>query len=379
MAAGWGLIMISLALENDLDFLGPEYDELFRASNATAFQHPLWLHNISRILVPAFDAEPLCITGRHQNSGKLLLVLPLVRRCKHGVRIVEYADFGVTDYCAPVVHERYEERLTANADLTAQIHQLIGRHDILRFKAVRPEHASFIQNLTGLVPVDSGTFAHELLLNISFEDIRKTKYSTKHRQNVNAAKRRLSKLQGARIERVSSGEEAAVAIAELRRLRSGRFPGDPIADEAVGQFYQEIARLGAADGFGLTHRISDGQDPVAVGFGITHAGRYHGILIGCDYDRYSKYAPGIVMYEEILADWHQAGGSVLDFNVGDSSYKQRFGTDAVPIFNFANANTLSGRIATQALAVRRQLSQARPYPLSRKPAVSSKIKMRKSA
>ncbi|MEX0347104.1 MAG: GNAT family N-acetyltransferase [Rhizobiaceae bacterium] len=334
---------------------------------------------MSRILVPAFDAEPLCITGRHRKSGKLLLVLPLVRRRKHGVRIVEYADFGVTDYCAPVIHKNYADRLAASVGVAAQIRRLIGRHDILRFKAVRPEHAPFIHHLTGLEPINSGTFAHELPLNISFEDIRKTKYSPKHRQNVNAAKRRLSKLQGARIERISSGEEAASAIAELRRLRSGRFPGDPIADEAVCRFYQEIARLGAADGFGLTHRISNEQDPVAIGFGITHAGRYHGILIGCDYTRYSKCAPGIIMYEEILADWHEAGGSVLDFNVGDSSYKQRFGTEAVPIVNFDNANTLSGRIATQALAVRRRLNHVHPNLLSRRQAVPSRNTMRKSA
>ncbi len=198
--------MIALTSVSDLDLLGPEYGDLFHQSDATAFQHPLWLHAQYKSLAAAYNAEPLFITGRDEETAQLLFVLPLIKRRKHRVTIAEFADFGVTDYCAPVMRNGIGQIIARDRNLCLQFRQLIGRHDVLRIKAVRPEHTSLIENLTGMEPDVSGIFAHELPLTMPLEDLRKAKYSTKHRHNMNAARRRLAKAGEIEFRRLTDGQ-----------------------------------------------------------------------------------------------------------------------------------------------------------------------------
>ena len=51
-------------LRSEYDFLDPEYAGLFAASDATAFQHPVWLHHIYTSLAPARRARMAVVTIR---------------------------------------------------------------------------------------------------------------------------------------------------------------------------------------------------------------------------------------------------------------------------------------------------------------------------
>ena len=61
------------------DFLSAEYHQLFDHSTATLFQNPVWLDSFYSTLVPTVGAEPLVVTVRTDDDGRLLAVLPLVR------------------------------------------------------------------------------------------------------------------------------------------------------------------------------------------------------------------------------------------------------------------------------------------------------------
>src|SRR5579859_3486382 len=91
-----------VAVEPHFDFRSEEYCSLLGRSHATAFQTALWLETLYRDVAPAFGAEPVIVTVRDSGSGELLLVLPLVRRRRHQVTFIEFADFGVCDYLRPV-------------------------------------------------------------------------------------------------------------------------------------------------------------------------------------------------------------------------------------------------------------------------------------
>ena len=90
---------VILLAASDFDFRSGEYRELLIASNATAFQHPDWLEPFYRIFVPAHEVESLVVIGRNECSGRLDLVLPLIR----SVTSVDYAFLDVTDYACPVL------------------------------------------------------------------------------------------------------------------------------------------------------------------------------------------------------------------------------------------------------------------------------------
>jgi hypothetical protein len=50
---------LQVTAEPRFDFVGAEYGRLFERSDATAFQHPLWLDGLYRNLAPPLGAEPL--------------------------------------------------------------------------------------------------------------------------------------------------------------------------------------------------------------------------------------------------------------------------------------------------------------------------------
>src|SRR5580698_9914290 len=78
--------VFTVTVTSQFDFLSEEYATLFAESSATAFQHPIWLDAIYHKLVPRLNVEPLIVTVREAANGRLLMVLPLVRRRYRGLR-----------------------------------------------------------------------------------------------------------------------------------------------------------------------------------------------------------------------------------------------------------------------------------------------------
>ena len=74
-------------------FLGRKYAALYEAAEATAFQHPVWLHSFYRHVAPEADAEPVILSFR--DGGELSGVVPMIRRRKNGLRLLETTDLGV--------------------------------------------------------------------------------------------------------------------------------------------------------------------------------------------------------------------------------------------------------------------------------------------
>src|SRR5258708_4369402 len=77
-------------------------DDAFDGTDATAFQHPLWLDSLYRKLVPSAAAKPLIVVVRYRATGALAAVLPLLRVRRGPMRTIEFADLRVSDYLAPV-------------------------------------------------------------------------------------------------------------------------------------------------------------------------------------------------------------------------------------------------------------------------------------
>ena len=78
---------ITVALEPAFDFSGAEYRALHANSDATVFQSPAWLDALHRDVAPHFGAAQATLTARDQD-GRLMMVLPFVRRRQHGLAIL---------------------------------------------------------------------------------------------------------------------------------------------------------------------------------------------------------------------------------------------------------------------------------------------------
>src|ERR1051325_20278 len=119
-----------VALEPAFDFATPDYRALHANSDATVFQSPAWLDALHRDMAPVFDATQATVTVRDQD-GRLMMVLPFVRRRQHGVMVAEFADFGLCDYNAAVCDLDDAVLLDADATLPRRVAAVLPRHDVM--------------------------------------------------------------------------------------------------------------------------------------------------------------------------------------------------------------------------------------------------------
>nr|WP_246591349.1 GNAT family N-acetyltransferase [Aminobacter anthyllidis] len=172
-------------------------------------------------------------------------------------------------------------------------------------------------------------------------------------------KKRFLKQEGAQLRLLREPGEIRAGIAQLARLRAGRFDSDLIQGAEVEQFYADVAATGAATGFARTYVIAIAGETIGYAFGIAVAGRFNYLLIGCDYDAHGRHSPGLVLYDSMIEDWMANNGKVFDFTIGDEPFKHQFGTTATPMFLVGENATWRGRLGAAAFAAREQLRRLR--------------------
>src|SRR5262249_48026774 len=109
-------------------------------------------------------------------------------------------------------------------------------------------------------------------------------------------------------------------------------------------FYLELAIAGAGAGLCRTYTLLlDGQ-PISSVWGLTHAGQFLIVLGGFDLAGYRTYSIGALSFEAIAGDCIEKGDTVLDFTIGDESYKQLFGTRPTGLWMMSSAGSRRGAL-----------------------------------
>jgi CelD/BcsL family acetyltransferase involved in cellulose biosynthesis len=343
-----------LRVESGFDFTNAEYASLYERSRATAFQHPVWLDAFYRHLPTARAAEGLVVTGR-DDTGRMLFVLPMIRRRKSGVTLIETADLGVSDYSAPVVDRDW----SAPPDLRAQVAAILPAHDLLRIRPVRAESCGDWQAFFAADSVPLGVSSHAVPVEAPMAAWRQTRLDASFARRLARKRKRFFAQEGARVERIQGADAIGRAVDEMRRLRSGRFEGDMIALPSVHRFYRDVAVKGAERGFAHVYALMLGQEAIGYVFGIADRGRFHYLLIGCDYEAHGRHSPGLLLYDAIIEDWAERGGTVFDFTIGDEPFKSDFGTAPTPMFMLAQAGSWFGGLAATMFDARERLRRLR--------------------
>ncbi len=321
--------LATLTAESAFDFAAEEYRAFFARAKASPFQHPDWLAPFYRRLVRPPAIAPLVMVGRTA-AGGLALVVPLLRRMEASVGI-EYASLGVTDYALPVVAPELVPRHVP--DLHARFHAALGRHDAFRVAPVRAQDASLWQDLLGMAPEPLGFGAHDLMCDGGYDSNRSRIFAGGKAAALDRKIRRLAALGELRLVRLP-GDEVGVALAAARRFRHGRFKDDPMQRDDFHDFYTEVAERGAGNGLARTYRLSCGGETVAVLFGLIDGERFCYLVLGCDYARFGKFSPGMILFDFAMRDWFADGGKVFDFTIGDEAFKTAFGCRRTAMLGF---------------------------------------------
>ncbi len=332
--------MFEVAVDNDFDFLSREYRALFAASEATAFQHPVWLSELYRGLLSFNNARPLIIAIRR--SGALAGVLPLVKRRYGALRVIEFADLRVSDYAAPVTDRATLTSMLADSAIRRQIRGAVGSFDLLRVGKIR-DGALPIHRLFGIAePTAMPTNAYAVALGSSYEAWATTALNASYGRELEKKARQLARAGDLRFERVA-GPELLPTFEALRIFRRDRFEktsgGELLQVPAYYDFYRRIA---GAEDFARTYRMTLNGEIIAAALGLAYRGELLVVLSGFTQTAYKNRSIGSLLFREIARDSIASGDKLLDFTIGDEPYKMTFGGVPSPMWQISRAGSPFG-------------------------------------
>jgi CelD/BcsL family acetyltransferase involved in cellulose biosynthesis len=339
-------------IENAFDFLSPEYAALFNSSAATAFQHPIWLDGLYGKLVPKVGAKPLIVVVRDRASDTLAMVLPLLRVRRGPIRTVEFADLRVSDYLAPVCTAEVFSNLLRDGNACRQIRRIVGRFDLLRMPKL-PDGRLPVENLLAAPRrVAMDTNAYSTVLVAPFEQWRANALDRSYQKELAKKWRQLRKKGTVGFYCCDDSASIAAAMDVMKKLRGPRFQaqgdGDLLQRPEYFDFYSGVATRGLGSFVRLYAVTLDGAVIAAV-LGLHHGDSLLVIMSAFDIAGYKNQSLGALTFEQVAKDCIERGDRILDFTIGDESYKRLFGAKPSPMWSVTQAGSAVGSIALFAL------------------------------
>lgn len=361
--------VLQVGREDHFDFMSTEFSELYDRSSRTLFQHPVWLHHLYRTLAPAVGAEPVVLTVRAPD-GRLLAVLPLVRRRSGIVRRVEFADLGVSDYAAPVLDRERGDAVLRDRTVSGAIRAAVGPVDLLRVDKVLGSPNQVAALLGAGQTVRHHYDGHSIPLPASFEAWRKER-DPDFIRHIDGKRKRIGRRKRVlELRELTDPDEIDEAFARMREFRRARFADrraiDLMQDPRYFEFYRQVAHHGALHGGpGSTTVLMINGETVAVSFGLCDDERDLFVLIGYDFDQWRNYSLGLVIVEELIAVSIAHDKRFHDLTVGHEDYKAAFGAVPTPVYSVRRPETMVGRAAKvaadQNVAARQLAKRALAY------------------
>lgn len=342
--------MFDVRVRSHFDFLSAEYETLFETSDATPFQHPIWLRHLYDVLAPVCGAEPVIVVVRRAD-GRLAMVLPLLRRRRGPLTLLEFADLGVSDYVSPVCDRATFAALVGDAQRRRCIVGALGRFDLMRIEKIRADGLSLAELFRVPASVMDES-AHAMPLHGPSADWRPRYMLPEVAREIERKWRQLERVGNVRFERVVDPQAIEATLEAMRAFRERRFgsrPGtDLLQDRDYFRFYRNVAVAGAASGFVRVSRLSIDSQTVAADLSLHLHGVSLGLLTGFDQQGHKNRSLGRLMMDALLAASVARGDTWFDFTVGDEAYKKLFGTRPTGLLAVTARGSLIGSLAALA-------------------------------
>lgn len=314
------------------------------AGHRTAFQHVDWLG----AWYDAFrDVAPLIAVISDFATGRDIAVVPMISHVRRGIRIVEFADLGVSDNNAPIL--ALDAALDAGAAnaitkaLIGALRALPDRFDLLRLKKMPAQVGGKPNPLVSLGRIGSCSLNGNLVL--MGDDYADYQASIKRLQ-MPRCWRVFSRHEGARFEIAADVARAyeLLDVMDVQQQARMRKLGSPFVlnDETHARFYREVVRQGVADGYAMVSALVCDAGVVATALGVKHGATYFLLRISHAGDSWSSCSPGLLVTERTMAALHAQGVRRFDLSIGNQAYKRRFGAERVPLTDVSVALSWRG-------------------------------------
>jgi CelD/BcsL family acetyltransferase involved in cellulose biosynthesis len=314
------------------------------ASHRTAFQHGYWL---SAWYEAFHDVAPLIAVIKDNATGKDIAVVPMFSHVRRGIRVVEFADLGVSDNNAPILASDATFDATRSASVSAALvdglRALPDGFDLLRLKKLPAYVGAKPNPLMALGRPGSSSLNGNLVL--TGDDYSDYQASIK-RMQMPRCWRVFNRHAGARFEIATdvarANELLDVMDAQQQQRMQQLGSRFVLNDETHGRFYREVARQGVAEGFAVISALVCDEGIVATTLGVRYGATYYLLRIGHAGKPWANCSPGLLVTERTMAALHEQGVRRFDLSIGNHDYKRRFGAEPVPLTDVSVALSWRG-------------------------------------
>jgi CelD/BcsL family acetyltransferase involved in cellulose biosynthesis len=315
---------------------------------ATPFQDFRWLG----AWYGAFtEVEPVVAVITDARTLEQVALLPLVRRTRRGVRIVEFADLDLTDYNAPMLGPA-APRDAAGAralwrDLTAALKGLQGGADIVRLRKL-PRGLDGRANPLTLLDATFPSAVNGNLVTIG-EDFEAWRHSLGRnaRKGLLKAWRVFTREPLAAFEIVTDPEAASRVMAAMEVQQGARMQALGLSyslnDQAHAAFYRDLVAANLRTGYAVLTALTVGEEVVATLLGIRIGARYVMVRFSNAGEKWASCSPGLLVIERTMHALHADGVRSFDFGTGNYLYKRKFGVTQLPLLNITKALNWRGK------------------------------------
>ncbi|WP_034291976.1 GNAT family N-acetyltransferase [Herbaspirillum sp. RV1423] len=324
------------------------------------FQAYDWLATWQRTLGQRQGWEVLLVELTDADDRTLML-LPLGRRRKYGLRIAGFLGGEITDYNAPLLRADFD--VSGFAALWPVIVRLLGGVDVFRARRM-PQHIEGVANpmvaLTGMRQTEQ---AHAATLTVGYEAFQKQR-SAKMFADTRRQLRRLGELGTVQLLVDTPAPQRVEVVAAMARQKARRWnetgSRDLFAEEGYLAFYQHLAAHGLGGGAIVVSALYVDEHLVATHWGMCYGKRFYWLMPGYQDGEWARYSAGRILLDAVLRHCIDSGLEIFDLTVGDEAYKLQWADHSLLLYAGQQGHSLRGKLVV-ALdeAYRRLRAQAR--------------------
>lgn len=344
-----------LSIHDSFEPLRRTWTALERDADCTAFQTYAWLSTWFRNIGARQGIEPAIVVGWDGEVGKgdALFIFPFgLKRGFRGTRLV-WLGGEFCDYQAPILARHFSKSVRRDQfqALWARFRELLPDHDIVeldRLPEFVGEQANPLLALGNAVPHASS--AHMTRLKPSWDAYYGEKRSSGSKRRDRQKRRKIEEFGAVTLVTAENPIEITRMVDELIAQKSATFArmgvAIPFARPGVRDFYVELATDPEARGLIHVCHLDVGGKIAAVNWGVSFAGRYHGVVTSyAEDEKFAKYGPGMIQLMEVMRHAIETGHTEFDFTIGDETYKDDWCEVEIPLFDHLEAVTVRGWLA----------------------------------
>lgn len=352
---------IQLSVSHSLGESETMWRKLEVAADLTPFQSFDWLSTWQEHIGQPAGVLPVVIIGGPAESP--LFVLPLAIRQRGFLRELVFLADELNDYNAPIVARDFA-KLDSEAFglLWTRITRLLQdsartRHHLVRFTKM-PERIGRQSNpllALGAALHPSGAYATALAGD--WQTYYKAKRSSKTQRQDRLKRKHLSADGEARLVTATTPADIDRVMDALIRQKEASLATMGAANMFAGPgrraFYAAIAKANGGELQPHVCGLGVGDTLLATNMGLRFRGTYYYILASYDDGPMSRYGPGTIQLQDLMANAIAAGDSVFDFTIGDERYKREWCEIETALYDHVSSDTIVGRVAVTLASLKR--------------------------